>query len=744
MSTPALNIPVRATGLEKFKQDMTDTSSHVGAATRAITAQVIKMNAGFLASQGAAGAATLAFGRVLGILGPIALGITAVTDTFKLMAYAVDLAKTKIADFNAIADKANASGFSTDFYQRISKSAASAKLSIDDATAALKNFNSASADKLGGSDLQQRIDESRKAGNFSGNSGIASLSSATNTEQKFRAVVSLIDQAMQKGERLAALDIAGKAFGPAVETALRADSGALDQMLRRADAMSKAEIISPEDIGRSIELKERMDEAQKILAEKWKPVQDDLAQLGMNYHASWVSITEDLAAAVGYATDLYKALHQVPDWFANRIGSASIWKSITDATTTPESRAASEAALGISSEPTDIASVGRNEKLAAALRNHANVTRAMQEATGVSSAVRGDSSKALKKEAAETADAFDRASESLGKHIARMEADAKAVGLGASAQEQLRAEAVLTQAAQQAGLPTTDALVAKIQALARAAGEASDKLAKARVDSSISFGRQTALLDPQDVAIARQLEPIFGNNVPAALASSQAAALRFNDALASVGQTASGTLTTGLTDILDGTKSVSAGFADMSRAIVRALEEAVIKMLVVAPLMRSLSGVLGFSGGGIVGDLPLPGAADFIGPVAKATGGLISGPGTGTSDSIPALVSNGEFVVRASATARHLPLLEAINAGAIPAFADGGLVGSGSDAPMIGGSQTTIAPNIQVSVQGNPGMSSADHQRMGENIGKAAMDTIRGMVAQELRTQTRPGGILRR
>src|SRR5258705_5879860 len=170
MATPSLSIPVRATGLEKFKQDMTDTSSHVGTATRAITAQVIKMNAGLLASQGAAGAATLAFGRVLGILGPIALGITAVADAFKLMAYATELAKAKIADFNAIAEKANASGFSTDFFQRITKSGASARLSIDDATAALNRFNGASADKLGGSDLQQRIDQSSKAGNFSGNS----------------------------------------------------------------------------------------------------------------------------------------------------------------------------------------------------------------------------------------------------------------------------------------------------------------------------------------------------------------------------------------------------------------------------------------------------------------------------------------------------------------------------------------------------------------------------------------------
>lgn len=39
-------------------------------------------------------------------------------------------------------------------------------------------------------------------------------------------------------------------------------------------------------------------------------------------------------------------------------------------------------------------------------------------------------------------------------------------------------------------------------------------------------------------------------------------------------------------------------------------------------------------------------------PLRKATGGYISGPGSGTSDSIPALLSNGEYVLRAAAVSR--------------------------------------------------------------------------------------------
>jgi hypothetical protein len=46
-----------------------------------------------------------------------------------------------------------------------------------------------------------------------------------------------------------------------------------------------------------------------------------------------------------------------------------------------------------------------------------------------------------------------------------------------------------------------------------------------------------------------------------------------------------------------------------------------------------------------------------------ATGGWINGPGTGTSDSIPAMLSNGEFVVNAMAAERNRGLLERINSG---------------------------------------------------------------------------------
>lgn len=81
----------------------------------------------------------------------------------------------------------------------------------------------------------------------------------------------------------------------------------------------------------------------------------------------------------------------------------------------------------------------------------------------------------------------------------------------------------------------------------------------------------------------------------------------------------------------------------------------------------------------IAGRDPLPtgtgiGALSGQAISGRATGGFISGPGSGTSDSILALVSNGEYVVNAAATARNRPLLDAINGGSLPGFASGGIV----------------------------------------------------------------------
>jgi TP901 family phage tail tape measure protein len=68
----------------------------------------------------------------------------------------------------------------------------------------------------------------------------------------------------------------------------------------------------------------------------------------------------------------------------------------------------------------------------------------------------------------------------------------------------------------------------------------------------------------------------------------------------------------------------------------------------------------------------------------KAAGGYIAGSGTGTSDSIPALLSNGEYVIKASAVGKYgKDFLDEINA---KRFAKGGMAGAPHQLGMGSGS----------------------------------------------------------
>lgn len=56
-----------------------------------------------------------------------------------------------------------------------------------------------------------------------------------------------------------------------------------------------------------------------------------------------------------------------------------------------------------------------------------------------------------------------------------------------------------------------------------------------------------------------------------------------------------------------------------------------------------------------------------------AAGGSVKGQGTGTSDSIPAMLSNGEYVIQAKSVSKFgIPFMNAINSGRKPVFRQGG------------------------------------------------------------------------
>jgi len=118
------------------------------------------------------------------------------------------------------------------------------------------------------------------------------------------------------------------------------------------------------------------------------------------------------------------------------------------------------------------------------------------------------------------------------------------------------------------------------------------------------------------------------------------------------------------------------------------------------------------------------------GVVTRADGGMVNGPGTSTSDSIPALLSNGEFVINAKAVRMFgRDTFEGLNRGFRPAavrrFADGGYVGGGAALAASG------APaNIVIENHTGAEVTTERTQRGGVDIERIVISALKRDVAQ--------------
>jgi len=136
-----------------------------------------------------------------------------------------------------------------------------------------------------------------------------------------------------------------------------------------------------------------------------------------------------------------------------------------------------------------------------------------------------------------------------------------------------------------------------------------------------------------------------------------------------------------LQDVQQTAKDVMSGFINdliAGKSATEALGNAISKIgnkLLDSGLNALFDGLFqGFGGGGGGGLFGGLFRADG-GEVRRYPNGHITGKGTSRSDSIPTMLSNGEFVVNAAATKKHRALLEQINAQGLQFRADGGLVG---------------------------------------------------------------------
>jgi hypothetical protein len=144
----------------------------------------------------------------------------------------------------------------------------------------------------------------------------------------------------------------------------------------------------------------------------------------------------------------------------------------------------------------------------------------------------------------------------------------------------------------------------------------------------------------------------------------------------------------GKTSVVSQTSAVIAGQTAQSAAITAAKAQQVAATLagnaVIASSYIGIAGAAGVSswaaapwpidaGAPAFGTAMAAAAAGFATAATLAEGGMVLGKGTSTSDSIPAMLSHGEFVVSAKGVAGNESLLQRINAG--QKFSHGGFVG---------------------------------------------------------------------
>lgn len=162
----------------------------------------------------------------------------------------------------------------------------------------------------------------------------------------------------------------------------------------------------------------------------------------------------------------------------------------------------------------------------------------------------------------------------------------------------------------------------------------------------------------------------------------------------------SGGMSNALVEFAEGSKTAEQAFSDFARSTIRQITQMIIQAQIFNSLFGGANNTGGFWGG--LGAAATP----------MATGGYVQGPGTSTSDSILARLSNGEYVTDAR-TVRHYGVdffrnlqrmskfgVPTRSRGVVPGYADGGLVSSSASA----------GPQVIIENKGTPkeGTSSFD------------------------------------
>lgn len=617
---------------------------------------------------------------------------------------AIGQANDQLDRFIKLGSNAEKAGVGVQFFQRFSEAAEKAKLDVAEIEAALKRAGGAVTPKFEQPDaIKGRLNdlfETGYLGTFQ-SKGLADYNAARDNEGRIRAAVEAMRELNDLGERLAAIDLAERLFGP--ETANRIRTGRLDiEAIATALDREREDLVTQAEVDRANAYREQLDAAYKAIDDALH-VSVSLADAGRSVLDVWLGIAKATATAATSAGTLLDRMVA-----AARLGDAQ-------SPLAPRARQPGEGSLG--------ADLGFDAAVNARGKTLYEAPIGPERPAGIQ-------------------DPPMPPRRPLSFYTDKAEAPTRTAKAKAPATESLDQVETFINGIER----STEALKAEVDAIGKSAAERASAINVARLEAT---ARQQGITLTQE-----QIEKV--KTLSAETAKYKEALEDARDAQEAIRSVGGEVLRGIANDARNGASAIDIMTNAVGRLSDR-LSDRVMDSFADALFGKSggtqgglLSGLFGGSGGGVgLGSL-LGFATGSVSPIPRfATGGHVSGPGTGTSDSIPALLSNGEFIVSAKAAGRHRAVLEAINSGRVARFATGGLVGAealGTAGKAGGGAPgetpvVSIAPVIHLTAAGG---TEAQNQDLAARVGKQLDGTVRAIVVDVLRRQGRPGGMLAR
>lgn len=569
-------------------------------------------------------------------LAPIALRAFAIYEAFHLVSEAVGAAREQITAMVAIADKAANLTVSPQFLQLFEGEARKLKVTTDELDTALSNAFNATKEKspvdlakwevagerITDVELALRVYNAELEKSTGKQlQGLVLFRDAQTQDDKVKSILSSMVELDKVGQHLQSLELGEKFFGAQFVDRIRQGKTSAESILSSMNALKASQdgIFPDYLVNRAKAVDDQLKLSQDRLSRALKPTWDDLAGVILTIKGYWSDVVDLIGKAVEFSNRI--KIPGLPaasnDLAAKQAALDEVNKRLADPNTgsiLPFVRTNLE---------------GQRYRLQGEVANLQN-NQFGPDAPATPS--RGTGQKPTLKKTDDARDPFDAAVDNVEKRIATLKAEAETIDASTAARDRAKTVAQLEEAAKRANTAAgkennavTDEQRKKIEAEADAVQKATDAYAKKQVASQIKFDAGTAFLSQSDVAIAQQLKGIYGTDIPAALNSTYASAIRVNEASKEISNTISTNLTTSLADVISGTKTAGQAFQDFSKVVIRAIEEAIIKLLIVGPLMRSFSGI-GGGLGSLFGAAPAVGTAGspFFGPVAPG-GSFASG-----------------------------------------------------------------------------------------------------------------------